>query len=53
MCEALEVSTSGYHVWATRPDSPTEQWRQELIGAIEEIHADVKGSGLNGVMVLL
>ena len=42
MCEALEVSASGYHVWAARPDSPTETWRQELVGAIEEIHADVK-----------
>jgi len=42
MCEALEVSASGYHAWATRPDSPTETWRQELVGAIEEIHADVK-----------
>ena len=42
MCEALEVSASGYHAWATRPDGPTETWRQELVGAIEEIHADVK-----------
>lgn len=43
MCEALEVSASGYYAWATRPDSPTEQWRQELLGAIEEVHAEVKG----------
>ena len=43
MCEALEVSASGYYAWASRPDSPTEQWRQELAGAIEEIHAEVKG----------
>jgi putative transposase len=42
MCEALEVSTSGYHAWTSRADSLTEQWRQELVGAIEEIHADVK-----------
>jgi transposase InsO family protein len=42
MCEALEVSASGYYVWAGRPDSPTETWRQEVIGAIEEIHAEVK-----------
>jgi len=42
MCEALEASASGYHAWAARPDSPTETWRQELVGAIEEIHADVK-----------
>ena len=43
MCEALEVSVSGYHAWAARADSPTEVWRRELVGAIEEIHAEVKG----------
>jgi transposase InsO family protein len=43
MCEALEVSASGYYAWASRPDSPTEQWRQELVAAIEEVHAEVKG----------
>ena len=42
MCEALEVSVSGYYAWATRADSPTQAWRQELVAAIEEIHADVK-----------
>ena len=42
MCEALEVSASGYYAWATRPDSPAELRRQELVGAIEEIHAEVK-----------
>ncbi|MBX9580552.1 MAG: IS3 family transposase, partial [Gemmataceae bacterium] len=42
MCEGLEVSASGYYAWASRPDSPAEQWRQELVGAIEEVHAEVK-----------
>jgi len=42
MCDALEVSASGYYAWATRPDRPTEEWRQELVGAIEGIHAEVK-----------
>jgi putative transposase len=42
-CEALEVSASGYYARAPRPDSPAEQWRQELVGAIGEIHAEVKG----------
>jgi putative transposase len=42
MCEALEVSTSGYYAWVTRPDSPTQQWREELVAAIEEVHAEVK-----------
>ncbi len=36
------MSVSGYYAWAARPDSPTEVWRQELAGAIEEIHAEVK-----------
>ena len=43
MCAALEVSASGYYAWAARSDSPTEQWRQELVGAIEEIHAEMRG----------
>jgi transposase InsO family protein len=42
MCEALGVSVSGYYAWASRPDSPTERWRAELVGAIEEIHAEVR-----------
>jgi transposase InsO family protein len=42
MCEALEVSASGYYAWAARTDSPTERWRQELVGAIEEVHAEVR-----------
>jgi hypothetical protein len=42
MCEALEVSASGYYAWAARPDSPAEQWRQELVAAIAAIHAEVK-----------
>jgi putative transposase len=42
MCDALEVSVSGYYAWATRGDSPTQQWRDELLGAIEEVHAEVK-----------
>jgi transposase InsO family protein len=43
MCEALEVSASGYYAWAGRADSPAEQRRQELLGVIEEVHAEVKG----------
>jgi putative transposase len=42
MCEALEVSASGYHAWAARADSPTRQRRDELLVAIGEIHAEVK-----------
>ena len=43
MCEALEVSASGYYAWAARPDSPAQRRRQELVGAIRVIHAEVKG----------
>jgi len=42
MCDALEVSVSRYYAWTTRADSPTEQWREELVEAIQEVHADVK-----------
>jgi hypothetical protein len=43
VCEALEVSASGYYAWAGRTDRPAEQRRQELAGVIEEVHAEVKG----------
>ncbi|MBX9584221.1 MAG: IS3 family transposase [Gemmataceae bacterium] len=39
---ALGVSASGYYAWASRPGRPAEQWRRELVGAIEEVHAEVK-----------
>ena len=42
MCEALEVSASGYYAWAARADSPAGRRRQELVGAIEAVHADVR-----------
>jgi transposase InsO family protein len=42
MCDALEVSVSGYYAWASRPDSAAEQRRQELVAAIREVHAEVR-----------
>ena len=30
------------NAWASRPDSSAEVWRQELVGAIEEVHGEVK-----------
>ncbi len=42
MCDALEVSASGYYAWASRADNPTQQWRDELFGVIEHVHAEVK-----------
>jgi putative transposase len=43
MCDALDVSESGYHAWAARPPSPAEQRRGVLVAAIETVHADVRG----------
>jgi transposase InsO family protein len=43
MCEALEVSESGYHAWATRSPSEVRRRHDELVAVIEVIHAEVKG----------
>jgi transposase InsO family protein len=43
MCEALEVSASGYYSWASRTPSPTEQRHKKLVAVIRIIHAEVKG----------
>ena len=43
MCDALDVSESGYHAWVARPPSPTERRRGASAAAIEVIHADVRG----------
>jgi putative transposase len=42
MCEALEVSESGYYTWACRSPSAAERRRDTLLAAIRQIHADVK-----------
>ena len=36
------MSANGYYAWATRAASPTEQWREELVEAMQVVHADVK-----------
>jgi len=43
MCDALDVSESGYHAWAARAPSAGERRRGELVAAIEAIHAAVRG----------
>jgi transposase InsO family protein len=43
MCEALDVSESGYYAWAGRSPSPAKQRRCELVAAIALIHVEVKG----------
>ena len=41
-CYALEVSESGYYAWAGRPRSETDRRRDQLVAAIELVHAEVK-----------
>lgn len=43
MCDALEVSPSGFYSWLRRPPSPQEERREALAGRIKEIHAEAKG----------
>jgi len=43
MCETLGVSTSGYYAWCRRPVSAAQQRRDDLLAAIREVHAEVKG----------
>jgi putative transposase len=42
-CDALEVSESGYYAWAGRAPSPAELRRGQLLAAIEQVHAELKG----------
>jgi putative transposase len=42
LCDALEVSVSGYYAWQMREPSVTERWQQELVAAMHEIHGEVK-----------
>lgn len=40
LCEALQVSRSGYYDWTTREPSPRAIERERVIGRIRSIHAD-------------
>lgn len=42
MCGALDVSESGYHAWGAHEPSAAQKRRDELVAAIEVIHAEVK-----------
>ncbi len=42
MCQALEVSESGYYAWATRCPSKAQKRQDALVAAIEVIHTEVK-----------
>ena len=43
LCDALDVSPSGYYSWLDRDASPREQRRDRLAVEVEAIHAEVKG----------
>ena len=43
LCDALDVSASGYYAWARRDDSPAAAGRQELVTVITRVHAEVRG----------
>jgi transposase InsO family protein len=42
MCDALEVSPSGYYSWLSRPPSFQGQRRQALLALIQGVHAEVE-----------
>ena len=42
MCDALEVSPSGFYSWLSRPPSLQEQRREALAGRIREIHEEAR-----------
>ena len=39
MCDALEVSPSGYYAWRGRPESPRAAANRALLAAIRRVHA--------------
>ena len=41
-CDALEVSESGYYAWVGRPPSEADRRRDQLVAAMEGVHAEVK-----------
>ncbi len=44
MCEALEVSTSGYHDWRTRPASKRQESDLEFVSLIKRIQNESNGT---------
>jgi transposase InsO family protein len=44
MCEVLELSTSGYYAWRSRPESCRARENRELLGEIQSIHAESAGT---------
>ena len=44
MCQALQVSRSGYYAWRVRPESERARTDRELTRQIRQIHAESKGT---------
>lgn len=42
LCDALEVSPAGFYAWLERPESPSQQRRQQVTAAMSEIHTEVR-----------
>ncbi|MGH3505120.1 MAG: IS3 family transposase [Nocardioidaceae bacterium] len=43
-CRVLNVSSSGYYQWCSRPTSAREQGNEVLLKQIEHVHADSRGT---------
>jgi len=43
LCDALEVSSSGYYAWLDRPPSPRAQRHDQIQAAVQQLHAESHG----------
>jgi putative transposase len=43
LCDALEVSASGYYAWLDRPPSPRAQRHGQIQAAVQQVHAESHG----------
>jgi putative transposase len=43
LCDALEVSASGYYAWLDRPPSPRAQRHDQIQAAVQQVHAESHG----------
>jgi putative transposase len=43
LCDALEVSASGYYAWLDRPASPRAQRHDQIQAAVQQVHTESHG----------
>jgi putative transposase len=43
LCDALEVSASGYYTWLDRPPSPRAQRHDQIHAAVQQVHTESHG----------